>query len=154
MKISQQKKAGFTLIETVAVLALIALGVVFASMLFVTATGNYMTTKEAVEDGQKVQAAMNRLVKELTYARQGTVVVENTRSIQWTCDHPERAGEAGTVTWDGTSGSSLTLGGKALLDNVSSFAVSSTSDGITISLSSADSNGITHTTVIHPRYDN
>ena len=153
MKPHYQYRAGFTLIEVVAVLILTSLALVFVGMLLVTSVGVFISNKEAVEDSQKIQIAMNRLVKELTYASAGTVVITNARTVQWTSRHPDRFGEAETATWDGTSGSNLTLQGAALLDNVSIFTVTSTVDTITITLRSTRSAGVTHTTIVHPRYD-
>ena len=147
------RQNGFTLIEVIAVLILSSLIFVFTAMLLVTSTGIFISSKEAAEDSQKIQAAMNRLVKELTYAGIGTVVVTNGRTVSWTSRHPERFGEVEAATWNGTSGTNLTLQGAALLDNVGTFSVSSTADTITITLRSARSAGVGHTTTFHPRYD-
>jgi prepilin-type N-terminal cleavage/methylation domain-containing protein len=155
MKTHRQNRAGFTLIEVIAVLALTGIALVFTAMLLVTSTNVFISNKGAAEDSQKIQVAMNRLVKELTFAGAGTVVVTDDRTVQWTSHHPDpdRFGEVETATWNGTSGSNLTLQGAALLDNVSVFAVSSAADAITITLRSARSDGISNTTTVHPRYD-
>jgi len=153
MKTHCPNRAGFTLIEVIAVLALSGIALVFTAMLLVTSTKVFISNKGAAEDSQKIQVAMNRLVKELTFADAGTVGVTDGRTVQWTSSHPDRLGEAETATWNGTSGSSLTLQGAALLDNVSVFAVSSTADTITITLRSTRSDGVSNTTMIHPRYD-
>ncbi len=153
MKTNCQNRAGFTLIEVAAVLLLTSLALVFAAMLLVTSTGVFISNQEAAEDSQKIQVAMNRLVKELTFAGAGTVVVTSGRTVQWTSRHPERFGEVETVTWNGTSGSDLTLQDVALLDNVGLFAVSSTVDTITLTLRSARSDGVAHTMIVHPRYE-
>ena len=158
MKNHYQNRPGFTLIEVIAVLALTAIGLVFAAMLFVTSTEIFISSKDAAEDSQKIKIAMNRLVKELTFAGEGTVDILDGRTIRWTSRHPDRFGQPGTATWNGTSGSTLDLFttsrvGAPLLDNVSAFTVSSTSDTITITLRSTRSDGVEHTTVIHPRYD-
>ncbi|MFT6239102.1 MAG: prepilin-type N-terminal cleavage/methylation domain-containing protein [Akkermansiaceae bacterium] len=153
MKTHFENRAGFTLIEVVAALVLTGIVLAFTAMLLVTSTKIFISSKDAAEDSQKIQVAMNRLVKELTFASAGTVVVTDGRTIQWTSSHPDRVGEAETATWDGTSGSNLTLQGAALLDNVSLFTVSSTADTITITLRSTRSEGVSNTTIIHPRYD-
>ena len=153
MKIHCQNRAGFTLIEVVAVLALTGISLVFTAMLLETSTKIFISSKDAAEDSQKIQVAMNRLIKELTFASDGTVVVTDGRTVQWTSSHPERVGAAEIATWDGTSGSSLMLEGTALLDNISLFTISSTADTITITLRSTQSEGVTHTTIVHPRYD-
>lgn len=50
-------------------------------MLLVTSTGVFFSNKEAAEDSQKIQVAMNRLVKELTFAGAGTVAVTDGRTV-------------------------------------------------------------------------
>ncbi len=154
MKTSRnQRAAGFTLIEMIAVLALTAIILIFAAMLLVTSVQVFITGMNAAEDSQKAQVAMNRLVKELTWARAGTVVTDGP-SVEWTSYHPERIA-AGTqiASWDGTPGSDLLLEGRPLLDNVGAFQVSTTVDTVVISFRSARSPGVTHTTRIHPRYE-
>jgi prepilin-type N-terminal cleavage/methylation domain-containing protein len=158
MKIKARNRAGFTLIEVVAVLVLGGITLAFGSMLFVTSVGTFVDSKNAVEDSQKIQVAMNRLVKELTFAGEGTVVVTNGRTLQWISRHPDRFGEPATATWDGADGSSLKLfttglRGYELLDNVHAFEVSLTADTVTITLKSTRSDGVAHTMTIHPRYD-
>ena len=153
MKIHYQNRAGFTLIEVVAVLVLSGIVLVFTAMLLVTSTKVFISNKNAAEDSQKIQIAINRLVKELTFAGAGSVVVTDGRTVQWTSSHPDRFGETETATWDGTSGSNLTLQGAALLDNISVFTVSSTATTITITIRSTRSEGASHTSIIHPRYD-
>lgn len=131
---------------------------VFAALLLETSTKVYVDSKNAAVDSQKIQIAMNRLVKELTFAGVGTVEVPNGRTIHWVSRHPDRLGELGSVTWDGTSGSDLEFStteyqGAVLLDNVSLFTVSSTAGSITITLKTRKSDSLAHTMIIHPRYD-
>lgn len=155
MRTRAQSRAGFTLIEILAVLILSSVVLVFAGMLLVTSTEVYISNKDAAEDSQKIQVAMNRLVKELTFAGAGTVTITSGRTVQWTSVHPDRFGEgAQTATWNGTSGSSLSLQLVPLLDNVGTFAISlSGADAISITLSSSRSTGVTHSTIVHPRYE-
>lgn len=158
MTISIKNRRGFTLVEVISVLVLSGIGLAFMGMLFVTSTGIFIGSKQAAEDSQKAQIAMNRLVKELTFAGKNTVVVTNGRTIQWISRHPDRFGEPTTATWNGTSGSNLRLfttglRGYDLLDNVGVFAVSMTSETITITLASSRSDGVQHTVTIHPRYE-
>ena len=158
MKINMQRAKGFTLVEVISVLVLGGMALIFASMLFVTSTNIFVDSKNAAKDSQKLQAVLNRLVKELTFAKQGTVVVTNGRTIQWVSNHPDHLGQPATVTWNGTSGSSLRLFTTSLfsfemLDTVGVFQVSSTADTITITLSSSQSEGVQLSTTVHPRYD-
>lgn len=148
------RNVGFTLMEVVAVLVLTALALVFTAMLLVTSTEVFISSRNATEDSQKVQVAMNRLVKELTFASLGTVAILDGQTVQWTSSHPERSGAgAQLATWDGTPGSDLLLQGTPLMDDVGHFAVSSTADSVTITLRSVRSPGVTHTTIVHPRYE-
>lgn len=153
MRTPHQSRAGFTLIEVIAVLILTAIALVFAAMLLVTSTEVFISNKDAAEDSQKIQVAMNRLVKELTFAGAGTVAITDGRTVQWTSVHPDRFGEAQSATWNGTSGTNLTLQGAPLLDNVDAFIISSTADSISITLRSSRSIGVTHSTIVHPRYE-
>ncbi len=153
MKIwAKSRRAGFTLIELMAVLVLGGMTLVFVAMLTTTSTNLYMDSKYAIEDSQKIQVAMSRLVKELTFAAPGTVATTNARTVQWTLDHPDRPGESLMATWDGTSGSDLNLGGITLLNNVGSFSVTTTADTVNVSIQSSRSLGVVHSSTIHPLY--
>lgn len=99
---------------------------------------------------------MNRLIKELTFTDTGSVTIGSNRQISWVSNHPDRLGETGTATWNGASGSNLTISTSGfanaiLLDNVTNFSVASTGDAITISLTTRTDNGSSLTSVIHPR---
>ncbi len=156
---NQRKRGtGFTLIEVTAVLVLSGIAAIVAAMLietmFKVSIGNY----SAVSDSQKIQVAMNRLVKELTYAEAGSVILTNSRTIQWKSDHPDRLDETTTVTWDGQTGSNLnfTKAGfqpAVLLGKVGGFTVSKTAESITLTMQSERSMGVAHTMTIHPRYN-
>ena len=153
MNTQGNKRAGFTLIEMIGVLILTGLTLVFAAMLLVTSVQVFINSLAAAEDSQKAQIAMNRLVKELTWAQTGSVSADG-QSVSWNSYHPERlaAGEQ-VATWDGTPGSDLLLQGTPLIDNVGAFEVSTSGDAIDITLRSARSPGVTHTTRVHPRYE-
>jgi prepilin-type N-terminal cleavage/methylation domain-containing protein len=155
MKLHRHRQAGFTLIEVIAVLILTALAFVFAAMLLVTSTQVFISNKDAADDSQKIQVAMNRLVKELTFARFGSVSIADSGTVSWTSAHPDRLGDSLTATWNGTSGTNLTLVGVApLLDNVDAFIITEpTAGAISITIRSSRSTGVTHSTIVHPRYE-
>ena len=158
MIVNVRDRAGFTLVEVIAGLVLSGIGLAFVGMLLVTSTGIFINSRNSSEDAQKIQVAMNRLVKELTFAGEGTVVVTNGRTIQWISRHPDRFGEPATATWNGTSESTIrlfttSLFGADLLDNVGLFEVSLTVDSITITMASSRNKGVEHTVTIHPRYE-
>ncbi len=148
---------GFTMLELVAVLALTAVGLVFSTMFIETAVKLTTSNRSAAEDSQKIQAAMNRLVKELSFTSMDTVVISGDgREIQWISNHPDRLGEACSVSWDGGSESDLTIKtGNApatpLLDKVGLFTVSSTVKSISFTVASSRSLGVSHESTVHPR---
>jgi uncharacterized membrane protein len=117
----------------------------------VSLTENYVASREAVEEGQKMQVAMSRLVKELTFADNQSVVVTNARTIEWLCQHPDSLGESKSLSWNGIPGSQLNLNGKILFNKVEDFSVSSTAIAITLTLTPVRANSISLTAVVHPR---
>lgn len=149
----KRKRAGFTLIELVAALALSGMALVFTAMLLTTSTSIYISSSHAMEDSQKFQIALNRLVKELTFAAAGTLEASSARALQWTSSHPERMADSMVATWDGASGSELYLQGVPLVDNVGSFSVSIAADPITVAVESSRSPGVQYSSAIHPRYE-
>ena len=149
----KRKRAGFTLIELVAALALSGMALVFTAMLLTISTSIYISSSHTMEDSQKFQVALNRLVKELTFAAAGTVEASSAGALQWTSSHPDRLAESMVATWDGASGSELYLQGVPLVDNVGSFSVSIAADSITVALEASRSPGLQYSSTIHPRYE-
>lgn len=157
MKIHKCKsQAGFTLLEMIAAFLLSGIVLVFVAMLLNVSTNLFLDGKDASEDSQKIQIAMNRLIKELTFANPGDVTVANSRQISWISNHPDRLGQIGSATWDGNSGSNLVVStsgfaNSILMDNIANFSVSSSGEAITISLTTRNVDGTTLTSVVHPR---
>ena len=147
----KSRRAGFTLIELVGTLALSGMVLVFTAMLLSTSTNIYVNRNYLIEDSQKIQIAMNRLIKELNFANYGAVATPNSRTVQWTSAHPNRLGESLTATWDGTSGSDLYLEGVPLLNNVDSFSVSNATGAITFAIRSTRSLGVVFSSTVYPR---
>jgi prepilin-type N-terminal cleavage/methylation domain-containing protein len=158
MKIQPKQERGFTLVEVIATLVLLGLAAVFATMLLETSTRLFVEGRNATQDSEKIQVAMNRLVKELTFASLGSVVVPNNRTIRWTSQHADRVGESGLATWSGVAGDDLRLStsvysGAPLIDHVGSFTVAFDGTALTLSLRVPDANAAPHVVTIHPRYE-
>ena len=114
-KILSQK--GFTLIETIAVLILVGIIVVFAGMGITSVIQGYLLTKMNAETTQKGQVTLTRLVKEFTVISSVDSGASSATSITFTS---YKQGVAGThvVSWVGDN---LLLDGDILTDHVSGF---------------------------------
>ena len=151
MKSHLNKKNGFTLVEIIAVLTLLGIGLGFGAILFINLTQNYVVSRNAVEKGQRLQSTMNRLIKELTFSKTSSINITGTTQIQWLSSHPETINQTNTLVWDGVSGTSLSLNGKAMLDDVDLFEVSLVNNFITLNLRCVGAEAINLTSVIEPR---
>lgn len=150
VKDKRSRRSGFTLIEIIAALMLTSVAAAFAGMLLTTSTQIYFRSRATAEDSQKIQLAMNRLVKELTWGNSSLTGVSDT--ITWTSFHPDQPGLVQTASLDEAS-SELLLGGVPLIDGVAAFQVwrVGSTGAIQISLRSERVPGITHTTRLYPR---
>ena len=151
MKNYSKKRNGFSLLEIIAILTLLGIGLSFGAILFTTLTQNYVASRSAVEKGQDLQAAMNRLIKELTFSQTSGMNISGTNQMQWLSNHPENTNQTNSLIWSGASGASLLLNGKALLDDVDLFEVSSSNNFITLQLRCVGAEAITLTSIIEPR---
>lgn len=149
-------KRGFTLIEIVGVLVLLGITGVFAGMMLSSTVQRFTQEKEAAAMNQKTEAAMARLVKELTWANPTSLSITNAgRTISWQSRHPERIGDGTqTLSWNGTPGSDLLLQGQPLLDRVDFFEIPDTVSGgsVTIKLRNTVQSTL-HSTLIYLRDD-
>lgn len=151
MKNYSKKRNGFSLLEIIAILTLLGIGLSFGAILFTTLTQNYVASRSAVEKGQNLQAAMNRLIKELTFSQATSILISGTSQMQWHSNHPQNMDQKNSLIWKGGSGASLLLNGKALLDDVDLFEVSSSNNLITLQLRCVGAEAITLTSIIEPR---
>lgn len=122
------RRAGFTLIEVVATLVLVGIVAAIAGLMLTSSVQRYTLERTAAATNQKLEITLGRLVKELDWADWATVQVQDSgRTLRWTSRHPDRVADGlQTLTWNGTAGTDLTLGGRALIDRVASFAVADT----------------------------
>ncbi|MGC6582241.1 MAG: pilus assembly FimT family protein [Akkermansiaceae bacterium] len=151
MKNYSKKRNGFSLLEIVAILTLLGIGLSFGAILFTTLTQNYVASRSAVEKGQDLQAAMNRLIKEFTFSQGSSINITGSTQVQWLSNHPQTANQTNTLFWDGTPGTPLSLNGKSLLDDVAFFEISSSSNFVTLKLRCVGAEAINLTSVIEPR---
>lgn len=121
-------KRGFTLFEMVAALVLLGITGALAGLMLTSTVERYNLERDAAAMNQKVENAMARIIKELTWAVPGSVIIENSgRTLRWESRHPARAGEGEQeLTWSGVAGDPLLLEGAELLDRVDSFFIPDT----------------------------
>lgn len=149
MKTQSSSRKGFTLIEIIATLVLLGITAVFAGMLLTTAVGIFIQNKEGAEDSQKVQVAMNRLIKELTWVEEGTLSIPDSNTVRWVSSHPAPSRETQqTLQRDGAE---LNLNGSPLMDGLATFNATSDGVSVTLSLSTTRAPGSLQTVTIYPR---
>lgn len=122
------KRRGFSLVEVIAVLVLVAIMAGIVGLMLTSTVQRYTLERNAAASNQKAETATARIAKELDWANWATVeVLDGGRTLRWTSTHPDRVG-AGlqTLSWSGTNGDDLTLGGSALADSVALFQVADT----------------------------
>lgn len=135
-------KRGFTLFEVIAVFVLLGITGAFAGMMLSSTVKQFSLERDAAAMNQKVEVAMARIVKELTWARPDSVVVsDGDRTLRWESRHPTRSGEEQELTWNGVSGGDLLLGPidaspQPLLNEVESFAAISSAGYLQIQIRS------------------
>lgn len=137
------QNAGFTLIEVIAGLLLLAVIGVFGSMLLVNIVKSYQWAEDNAHLTQKAQVALTRIAVEMSYAEENTVVVDdNANTIVYDATYPdgsevfgnriERVGNTLFLTVTGTD--------YALTDRVSAFVLSGENGYFTIELTMTGAN--------------
>lgn len=161
MRTRPSKKGGFSLIEIIGTLVLMGIAGIFGWMLIATAMQSYIHGREGAKDSQKIQVAMNRLIRDLTWVETDTLAAEDDPpTLTWVSSHPARSDDTQRVSWDGEPGSHLLLNNNVLLNNndvplidgVVSFQVTVAGAYVEISLATSRAPGIIQTTRIFPRY--
>lgn len=101
---------GFTLIEMIASLAIVAILAAIAGMGLVQLTEGYLVSRTGAEMAQKAQLAMVRMVKEFNHITE--VSAGSTLSIRFDSFHADEALDtirSYTISWTGTAGDDLLL---------------------------------------------
>lgn len=137
MNLIDREKAptrGFTLIEMIASLAIVALLAAIAGAGLVQFTEGFLLSRTGAESAQKAQLAMMRIIREFNHIVD--VPVGSSRSIRFDsfhADDPLDTERSFTLAWNGTVGDPLLLtcldcpGGSLaapLADQVASFGLS------------------------------
>lgn len=113
---------GFTLVEVI--LAMVILGVLAALM----STGianiiqGYIFTRDNADTALKGQVALTRITKELRSLDTVTAGTQTSITYSYKLRGTQISGR--TLSWNGTAGSSLLLGGNVLVDGVENFILS------------------------------
>lgn len=112
---------GFTLIEFVTVILIVAIIGTMAGMALVNITGGYVLAKRSSEAAQQAQIALTRLAKELTELK--SISYATDRAVTYTRpDETHTSVEEHKITWDGIN-QPITLDDDTLIDKVQSFSL-------------------------------
>ena len=129
----QRRQCGFTLIEMIASLAIVAILAAIAGIGLVQITEGFVLSRTGAEMAQKVQLAMARMEKEFDHITD--VSAGSSLSIRFDsfhADDPLDSIRSFSISWNGTAGDNLLLtchdcpGGsqtEPLVDQVTGFAI-------------------------------
>jgi prepilin-type N-terminal cleavage/methylation domain-containing protein len=115
--VERQGESGFTLIETIAALVIVAIIVAVAGMGIVNVTNGMLTAKQNAATALKTQVAMMRIEKEfhiITAVSSGSATQLNYTN--------NKGGSPGSHALS-LSGTTIQLDGDMLVDNISSFTL-------------------------------
>ena len=122
MRIEHDRRAGFTMIELIAVIVLVGALTIAAGMVMIPMVNAMRVAQQNVDSLQKAQFALARITRELTTV--SNVVSGTARAM--TYDTLDSTGQPHrhTLAWSGTAGEPVTLDGAPLTDDVSQFGLS------------------------------
>ena len=112
-------KKGFSLIELVAVLLLIGVLLLSATVSLVPLADAFLQTRTHADTAQKARLALARLTREFITIT--NVAAGSSSSITYDFLDPAGASHRHTLSWSGTPGDPLLLEGVALSDDIASF---------------------------------
>lgn len=113
---------GFTLIEVIASILLLGIVVTFFSISAGKLIEGYIFTKDNVNTSLGAQVAMSRLMKELRSIDSVSSGSETYLTYSFVRNGASVSNR--TISWGGTAGDPLLLGGTVLAENVSDFQIS------------------------------
>jgi prepilin-type N-terminal cleavage/methylation domain-containing protein len=114
-------KRAFTLIEMVAVLLLVGVLTVTATVALVPVAEAFIQVRRNSDAMQKAGFAMMRLSRELTTVT--NMVAGTSHTLTYDLLDEEGQPRRHTLTWSGAAGTPLRLEGATLMDDVGSFEV-------------------------------
>ncbi len=126
MKIFRHGQKGFTLIEVIVVLLLVAIVAVLAGMWIVSVANSYIVARMNMETTQKAQLALTRMERE--FKAISAVTTATTNSTKITYNRPDTS--SGTLTNQVVTinGTLLQLNGNTLTDSVGTFTLAYCND--------------------------
>ena len=119
---------GFTLIEIVVTLILVAVLVTGAGMALVPISQAFLLAKETAQMSQQAQLAMARLSREFIQAQTNTIAIVGNNSVTYNVRRGSGLSgvEPHNVSWSGTAGAPLMFGSDILVDDVHTFEITHT----------------------------
>jgi prepilin-type N-terminal cleavage/methylation domain-containing protein len=112
--------SGFTLIELISVIMIVAILSVIAGMGLVQISNGYVFAKKNAVASQQAQVAMTRLIKELSSIQ--AISAATATSITYTREDTPHTFTSHTLSWTAAN-QPVTLDGDALMDKVQSFSL-------------------------------
>ena len=114
-------QGGFTLVEVIVSMLILSILGAFVSIGIARVFEGYVFSKDNAELTLKGEVAMARIAKEL---RSLDAVTSGTgTSLTYSFNKAGSSVSARTLTWSGTPGGQLLLGGNTLADNVAQFQI-------------------------------
>ncbi len=129
-----KSESGFTLIEIIVALVLLAIIVAVAGLGLVKGSQGYIFAQQNSQTVQMAQIAMARIVKELGACNNINSVTAN--SVNYTIDYGNGSGAVNsTITF---SGSAVQINGNTLIDNVTASGLTCYDAGSNTTLTAAN----------------
>jgi len=122
----RRREAGFTLIEIIVTLVLVAILSVFAGLFITTFLNGYFTIKNNSDAAMKAQMALDRMSLELQDVGAVSAAVLNPISVltpNTLITYTNQAGEVRTIGFDGSNIYLATAANNVLIDNIDNFQV-------------------------------
>lgn len=141
-----RQRKGFSFLEIVAVLVIIGIVSAVAGLGLTGATQAYLSGRNHVENAQKAQLVMNRIVKEFFYPVNTPVITDGGNTLTFS------RGTGVAIQWDGNSGGNLTLNGQLFCAGVQAFNASAQADGSTrVALTLSSATAVEYAVNLFPR---
>ena len=122
---SQTFRAGFTMVEVIAVLMLLGIIGVFGSFFLVNMVKSYQWAEDNAHLAQKAQVALTRLAVEMSYATRPVLIDEDSNTITYNAIYPGGETVSGNSIERNGNNLDITISGTnyRLTDRVACFAL-------------------------------